>query len=101
MPRILWKVSRLDVTWPSVRVRAMTPALLMRRHGYDVELSDIGWSEPNIRAADIVVINKSFAASDLELARRAKSLGKPLVIDLCDDVFMEGRETSATGFRDQ
>jgi hypothetical protein len=101
MPRILWKVSRLDITWPSVRVRAMTPALLLRRQGYDVQVGDGGWNETEIRAADIVIITKSFTVDDLEFARSVKELGKLLVVDLCDDVFMDGREASAASFREQ
>jgi hypothetical protein len=94
MMRVLWKVSRLDLTWPSVRVRAMTPALLLRKKGFDVAVTAQRPAENELRDRDVVVISKSFSDDDLWLAARTKQLGKKLVVDLCDDVFGEDRDAA-------
>ena len=94
MMRVLWKVSRLDLTWPSVRVRAMTPALLLRKKGFDVAVTAQRPAENELRNRDVVVISKSFSDDDLWLAARTRQLGKKLVVDLCDDVFGEDRDAA-------
>jgi glycosyltransferase involved in cell wall biosynthesis len=102
MMRVLWKVSRLDLTWPSVRVRAMTPALLLRQKGIDVAVTAQRPTENELRNRNVVVISKSFSDDDLWLAARTKQLGKKLVIDLCDDVFGESRDAAnAAAFNGQ
>jgi hypothetical protein len=100
--RALWKVSRLDLTWPSVRVRTLTPAMLLRQRGFDIAITDRGPADKDLRDRDVVIINKSFSDDDLTLATRAKQLGKALVVDLCDDVFGEARDAkNAAVFRGQ
>ena len=102
MIRVLWKVSRLDLTWPSVRVRTLTPAMLLRQRGFDIAITDRGPADKELRDRDVVIINKSFSDDDLALTARAKQLGKPLVVDLCDDVFGEARDAkNAAAFRGQ
>ena len=100
MTRALWKVNRFDLTWPSVRVRAMTPALLLRQAGFDTLVTD--QPPPDLDAHDVIIISKSFTDDDMWLAERAKQLGKPLIVDLCDDIFGEGRDAAnADAFREQ
>jgi hypothetical protein len=101
MTRVLWKVHKLDVTWPSVRVRALTPVMLLRRAGFDVEVTDRRPSPDTVAGSDVVVINKSFNADDEWLAAHAKESGKALIVDLCDDVFAESRAATAASFRRQ
>jgi hypothetical protein len=80
----------------------LTPAMLLRQAGFDVAITDRGVSDDELRDRDVVVISKSFGSDDTALAEKAKALGKPLVIDLCDDIFGESREAGkADTFRRQ
>lgn len=100
--RVLWKVSRLDLTWPSVRVRALTPTLLLRERGFDITVTDRRPSEDDLRGFDAVVISKSFSDDDLWLSIRTKELRKALIVDLCDDLFGAKRDVAnAEAFRQQ
>lgn len=100
MIRALWKVNRLDVTWPGVRVRAMTPALLLRHAGFETVVTSRPPTDGT--AHDVVIISKSFSDDDMRLAARTKELGKALVIDLCDDIFGDDRDlANAEAFRNQ
>lgn len=100
--RVLWKTGRLELTWPSTRVRVLTPAMLLRQAGFDVAIVERGVSDEALRDRDVIVIGKSFTPDDMTLAAQAKALGKPLVVDLCDDIFGESREAGkADAFRRQ
>jgi hypothetical protein len=102
MIRALWKVSRLDLTRPSARVRTLTPAMLLRRRGFDIAITDRDPTNEDLHDRDVVIINKSFSDNDLTLAVRTKQLGRALVVDLCDDVFGEARDAkNAAAFRGQ
>lgn len=73
----------------SVRYRALAPALALRDKGYDTRVVD-KTSNINLDKNDLVVIVKSFSPEDIALAEKCHVAGIPLVIDLCDNIFVEG-----------
>lgn len=95
MMRVLWKVNRLDPTWPSVRVRALMPAIMLRELGFDIAVTADRPSDDDLRNRDAVIISKSFGDDDLWVSTRTKELGKTLVIDLCDDIFGASRDAAS------
>ena len=99
--RILWKVPCIDLTWPSVRIRTLSPALSLRTRGHEVSVREARPSVEEIGWSQAVVINKSFTADDLWLADRAKAMGKPLVIDICDDIGAVDRPDDLRSFLQQ
>jgi hypothetical protein len=84
--KIIWKVGKLSIGIASVRIRAMTPACLLRRRGHRVIVTDRRPSMADVREADVIVIGKSFTEDDAWLCDAAKRAGTPLIVDLCDDL---------------
>jgi len=76
----------------SVRLRCIEPAIYLKQKGYEVSLVNIfNWPEwinsPNIYNADIFVFGKTFL-NPLPLIQHLKKLGKKVVIDVCDNIFV-------------
>ena len=84
---IVWKLHSLDHRIASVRYRAILPILALQCRGVVSRL----YRSPNIdrfRGADIVVFVKSVTVKDLILAQRVNQLGIPIILDLCDNIFV-------------
>lgn len=87
--RVGWKVTTLGLNVASVRYRALIPMLALSRQGVQSRVFRSA-DEGNLDGLDAVVFVKSFTAEDLFLAQRAKARGIPVVLDLCDNVFVPG-----------
>ena len=84
-----WKINNLDLNIASNRYRALLPLLALRENGYESHIfSDI--ENIDIEKLDVLVIVKSFTEQDLKLAIRVTNLKIPLIIDLCDNIFVPG-----------
>lgn len=87
--KVGWCVASLSNDTASVRYRALLPLLAL-------EAEDIAGSLFTSRCAfdleslDVLVIVKSFSIETLALVQRARALGIPVIIDLCDNVFVPG-----------
>ena len=90
MPMLVgWKINNLDLNIASNRYRALLPLLALRENGYESHIfSDI--ENIDIEKLDVLVIVKSFTEEDLKLAIRVTNLKIPLIIDLCDNIFVPG-----------
>ena len=90
MPMLVgWKINNLDLNIASNRYRALLPLLALRENGYESHIfSDI--ENIDIEKLDVLVIVKSFTEQDLKLAIRVTNLKIPLIIDLCDNIFVPG-----------
>lgn len=82
-----WKVATLEPNVASVRYRVLLPILALEQHDIQSRLFSDGKLE-NLKGLDVLVIAKSFTPEDICLAQEAKSLGIPVVYDLCDNVFI-------------
>jgi hypothetical protein len=85
--KVGWCVASLSNDTASVRYRALLPLLAL-------EAEDIAGSLFTSRCAfdleslDVLVIVKSFSIETLALVQRARALGIPVIIDLCDNVLV-------------
>ena len=86
--RIAWVVSIADVKVASFRYRCLVPAWALQQAGHD---STIFVDErPDPAAFDALIVVKR-AGDDLDaLARSFKAQGKPVFLDLCDNIFVPG-----------
>jgi len=82
-----WKVASLSPGIASVRYRALVPLLSLEDSGYRCHLYSKTW-HVNLDELDALVIVKSFSADDLLLMHQAVSKGVPVVLDLCDNIFI-------------
>src|SRR3569833_3175182 len=83
-----WKVATLSPDIASVRYRAVLPLLALESDGYHCRISSEGRPE-NLAGLNVLVIVKSFTAEDYFLAQEAAANGTPVVLDLCDNIFVE------------
>ena len=82
-----WKVSSLTLSMASVRYRAMLPLLSLEQAGQSCRVfSDA--DNAHVEELDLLVIVKSFTADDFGLVHRAVERGVPVVLDLCDNIFI-------------
>jgi hypothetical protein len=85
---ILWKSGTVSPRRASFRYRVALPALYLERIGVR---SRFQWSGRRVdwRGVDALVLSKTFEGADLALARVAWARGTPIILDLCDNIFVE------------
>ena len=89
-----WKLSALNVGVASVRYRALYPLLALRRSNISHKVFASG-SARNLTGIDVLVIVKSFTADDISLAQAAVEKNIPVIYDLCDNIFIDGYNSSS------
>lgn len=94
-PRIFFKVARATMSMASVRYRALLPAVVLEAAQYRCVVTD---RADRIRPSDgdVVVIVKSLSEADVDIACRASSAGASVILDICDNVFVEGYTTKSS-----
>jgi len=85
---ILWKVAQLTMSMASVRYRALLPIVAMQDQK-SINNKITANHEVNLSKVDILIFVKSFSPCDLMLAQRAHSKNIPIILDLCDNIFIE------------
>ncbi len=93
-PTVGWKVASLSFSMASVRYRAMLPLLALEHDGFQCRVFSDAGSE-QLLGLDLLVIVKSFSSDDFALAQQAVARGVPVVLDLCDNIFISGYGASA------
>lgn len=83
-----WNTAPLAFHLASVRYRALLPVLCLHERGIQARIFSTG-SLQNLDNLDVLVIVKSYGTDDLYLASAASHRGIPIVIDLCDNIFIE------------
>jgi|CXWL01.1.fsa_nt_gi hypothetical protein len=84
-----WKVASLDSNIASVRYRAILPSTLLESVGIQskwISRSSITY----LQGIDVLVIVKSLTEDDVFLAEQARQRGIPVILDLCDNIFVPG-----------
>lgn len=89
-----WKVASLSFSIASVRYRAMLPLLALEQNGHKCRVFSDADSE-QLAGLDLLVIVKSFSADDFALTQQAVAHGVPVVLDLCDNIFISSYGASA------
>jgi glycosyltransferase involved in cell wall biosynthesis len=102
MPAILWKLTQIDIGIASARYRAGIPAMYLERMGWSSSFASRHEAFLFQPYPSIVIFVKAFSDADVDLAKEALALGIPIVLDLCDNVFVSGYsafDAKATNFR--
>jgi len=82
-----WKVASLEFSMASVRYRAMLPLLGLEQSGAICRIfSTLGRTD--VDTLSLLVIVKSFSTDDLALLQQARARGVPVLLDLCDNIFV-------------
>lgn len=84
-----WKLASASFDVASVRYRALFPALALQAAGVASRVFTTAATE-NLDGVDILVIVKSFKTDDVLLAQKASERGIRVVLDLCDNIFING-----------
>jgi len=92
---VYWKFNHVDPKIASVRYRGLRPVELLRRQGVRCELiagrQYIEWNR-----GDLLVNVKSYTFHDLELVQSAHRSRVPVILDLCDNLFVESYVSEKT-----
>lgn len=84
-----WCVPSLSLDMASVRYRALLPVLALEAEGFNCSLFT-SRGPVNLESLDALVIVKAFSIESLALVQRAQALNLPVIIDLCDNIFVPG-----------
>jgi hypothetical protein len=84
-----WCVASLSLDMASVRYRALLPLLALEAEGFICSLFT-SRGAVNLEELDALVIVKAFSIESLALVQRARALNIPVIIDLCDNIFVPG-----------
>ncbi len=87
---IVWRLTSTDPTIASTRYRAVLPALHLRKLGYVSRFSTRDEPLPNLLGVEALIFVKTFSEQDLKVARAARRRGIPAILDICDNIFVEG-----------
>lgn len=83
-------VQRIDVNVASILYRGLYPAAQLCRAGHKAFVFDFPPSSRMMRALDALVIVKGMNHRAYGATLRARALGVPVVLDICDDIFVPG-----------
>ena len=82
-----WKAASLEFNMASVRYRAMLPLLGLEHGGVTCRLfSSLGCAD--VDKLNLLVFVKSFSTDDLALLQQARARDVPVLLDLCDNIFV-------------
>ena len=86
---LIWKTQTLNVNMASVRYRCLLPLRYLSKQG--IEQSIFGGADPvNVMPqTKAIVFVKSFRNQDVKTCERVHRLGVPIILDLCDNIFIE------------
>ena len=83
-PRFGWHAKSYNPKMASIRLRMLMPINFLRGCGMEVEPYS---SEVGPQGYDVLLFSKSFSDEAVQIAREARRLGKPVVYDICDNLF--------------
>jgi glycosyltransferase involved in cell wall biosynthesis len=83
-----WKVSQVSTRIASVRYRCLFPLLALRASNIKSTMFDDSRAS-NLDGLEVLVLVKPMSAGDLALAQEASSRGISVIVDLCDNIFVE------------
>src|SRR5689334_2299128 len=86
--RIAWIVQDVDPTIASFRYRCLIPAWALRQIGHDSAI--FANEQPDPSAFDALVVVKQAGQRYHDVARAFRARGKPVFLDLCDNIFIPG-----------
>lgn len=84
-----WCVVSLSLDMASVRYRAILPLLALEDIGHTNKLFTSA-KPVDVETLDALIIVKNFCFESYSLAQKARASGKPDILDLCDNIFIDG-----------
>ncbi|MCQ9378567.1 glycosyltransferase [Methyloversatilis sp. XJ19-49] len=84
-----WKLASLSLQIASVRYRGLLPILELDHRGIENRIFSVSFPS-QLDGIDCLVIVKSFSPDDLVLVSEARRRGIPVIVDLCDNIFIDG-----------
>ena len=87
---LVWKIQTLNINVASLRYRCLFPLRYLAQRGITSEIyggKDTVKLTPQTQA---IIFVKSFHTVDVETCRRAYKQGIPIILDLCDNIFIDG-----------
>jgi glycosyltransferase involved in cell wall biosynthesis len=99
---LIWRLCGLDHRIASVRYRALLPIEGLSAYGYRSVIGKCGYGSliekalriDQLQGADAVIFVRAFTLKDLAFAQRASGLGVPIVLDVCDNIFVPNCATN-------
>lgn len=82
------RVAKRDLTLASVRYRGLLPGCALQDAGWDVRVGT--GSEKPPAGTDLVIVVKPLSERDANWVRDVGAAGPPVIVDLCDNVFIDG-----------
>lgn len=92
---LLWKLNSIDLAMASVRYRCLLPVQYLSLLGYRSLICSTKQEIDLIPQPDAIIFVKSFKISDLQLALEAYNRKIPIIIDLCDNIFVDNYPSQA------
>jgi glycosyltransferase involved in cell wall biosynthesis len=86
--RLAWIVPNADPTVASFRYRCLIPAWALQQIGHDSTIFVDG--QPDPFEFDALIVVKQAGERLHDVARAFRSAGKPVFLDLCDNIFVPG-----------
>lgn len=86
--KLAWIAATADPNVASVRYRCLVPAWALGEWGHDstIFVGDV----PDVSRFDALIAVKNAGDHLDDVARRFRARGKPVIVDLCDNVFIPG-----------
>ena len=86
---LVWKVQTLNLNVASLRYRCLLPLRYLAECGVE---SDIYGDDDPVKLTphtEALIFVKSFYPFDVETCKRAHRMGIPIIIDICDNIFID------------
>ncbi len=87
---LVWKTQTLNVNVASLRYRCLLPLRYLNQQGIRSAIVGGSDSAKLTRHTQAIVFVKSFRAADVTTCEQAYQLGVPIILDLCDNIFIDG-----------
>lgn len=92
--RFGWHAKSYDPKMASIRLRLLHPLDYLRAEGIDVAPYSAAIGP---QGYDAIIFSKSFCSKALAIARAAKTAGRIVILDLCDNIFEAKRNWKKSG----
>ena len=86
---LIWKTQALDPTIASVRYRCIFPARALEERGVTSLVYGRRYPLPLHQNLKAIIFVKSFTDEDVQACQAASRLGIPIILDLCDNIFID------------
>lgn len=86
---LIWKTQALDPTIASVRYRCIFPARALEERGVASLVYGRRYHLPLHQNLKAIIFVKSFTNEDVQACQAASRLGIPIILDLCDNIFID------------